>query len=87
VWARWRRVAEPSAIAGDGAVQYSGAIGGSARVIEPPPLAGIIGRVAAIRAARGDSVTPAGVQPLYVRRPDAEIARDAERTQAVKGQP
>jgi tRNA threonylcarbamoyladenosine biosynthesis protein TsaB len=87
VWTRWRRLAEPSAIAGDGAVQYSGAIGGRARVIEPPPLAGIIGRVAAIRAARGDSVTPAGVQPLYVRRPDAEIARDAERAQALKGQP
>ena len=43
------------------------------------------GLVAAVRAARGDSVTPAGVQPLYVRRPDAEIARDAERGQPVKG--
>jgi tRNA threonylcarbamoyladenosine biosynthesis protein TsaB len=87
VWTRWRRFAEPSAIVGDGAVQYASAIGEGARVIEPPTLAGIIGRVAAVRAARGDSVTPAGVQPLYVRRPDAEIARDAERAQTVKGQP
>jgi tRNA threonylcarbamoyladenosine biosynthesis protein TsaB len=87
VWTRWRRIAEPAAVAGDGAVQYAAAIGGRARVIDPPPLAGIIGRIAAIRAARGDSVTPAGVQPLYVRRPDAEIARDAERGMPVKGRP
>jgi len=85
VWTRWRRLAEPSAIVGDGAVQYAAEIAASTRVIDAPPLAGIIGRVAAVRASRGDSVTPAGVQPLYVRRPDAEIARDAERGQAVKG--
>jgi tRNA threonylcarbamoyladenosine biosynthesis protein TsaB len=87
VWTRWRRFAEPAAIVGDGAVQYAAAIGDRTRAIEPPPLAGIIGRVAAIRAARGDSVAPAGVQPLYVRRPDAELARDAGRGQTVKGRP
>jgi tRNA threonylcarbamoyladenosine biosynthesis protein TsaB len=87
VWTRWRQLAEPLAIVGDGAIQYGAAIAGSARAIDAPPLAGIVGRVAAIRAARGDSVTPAGVQPLYVRRPDAEIARDAERSQPVKGRP
>jgi tRNA threonylcarbamoyladenosine biosynthesis protein TsaB len=87
IWTRWRRLAEPAAIVGDGAVQYATAIGDSTRAIEPPPLAGIIGCVAAVRAARGDSVTPAGVQPLYVRRPDAEIARDAARGQPVKGRP
>jgi len=29
------------------------------------------------RASAGDTVAPAGVQPMYIRRPDAEIARDA----------
>jgi len=86
-WTRWQRLAAPSVIVGDGAVQYAAAIPESSRAIEAPLLAGIIGRVAAIRASRGDSVTPAGVQPLYVRRPDAEIARDAERAQPVKGRP
>jgi len=45
-------------------------------VAEPPLLAGIIGRLAAARARRGETVDPVGIQPLYVRRPDAEIDRD-----------
>jgi tRNA threonylcarbamoyladenosine biosynthesis protein TsaB len=85
VWARWKELAPPDAIVGDGAIQYAAAIGAGTRAVEPPPVAGIIGRIAAVRAARGDSVTPAGVQPLYVRRPDAEIARDADRGQPVRG--
>ena len=32
----------------------------------------------------GESVAPAGVQPLYVRRPDAELARDAQARAALK---
>jgi tRNA threonylcarbamoyladenosine biosynthesis protein TsaB len=86
VWTRWRRRAAPAAIIGDGAVEYAAVLDDRTRAIAPSPLAGIIGRIAAIRGARGDSVAPAGVQPLYVRRPDAEIARDAERGQTVKGQ-
>ena len=46
-----------------------------AQVVEHPLLAGAIGRLAA-RAARGAAIDPAGVRPLYVRRPDAEIERD-----------
>jgi len=45
--------------------------------IEPGPgLAGVIGLLALERARRGETVTPAGIQPLYVRRPDAELARE-----------
>ena len=41
-----------------------------------PPLAPILARLAAERAGRGETVTPHAIQPVYVRRPDAEIARD-----------
>ncbi len=80
ILARWHgdRL-EPIVFAGDGAVMYADAIAGtypSARILPPPLLAGAVGRVAAIRAANGEAVDPAGIQPLYVRRPDAELARE-----------
>jgi tRNA threonylcarbamoyladenosine biosynthesis protein TsaB len=40
-----------------------------------PPLAPVLARLAAERAGRGETVTPHAIQPVYVRRPDAEIAR------------
>lgn len=55
---------------GDGAARYLDG------VESPPLLAGAIGRMAAVRASRGLDVSPAGVQPLYVRRPDVELARE-----------
>jgi len=62
---------------GDGAVRYAdvirGRVGESAGVLEPPPLAGIIGLIAAERPDR--AVNPHAVVPVYVRRPDAELAR------------
>jgi tRNA threonylcarbamoyladenosine biosynthesis protein TsaB len=64
---------------GDGAVMYSDTIVRavpSARVMPAPPLAGAIGRLAAARAAEGPGMGPASIQPLYVRRPDVELARD-----------
>jgi tRNA threonylcarbamoyladenosine biosynthesis protein TsaB len=42
-----------------------------------PPLAGIIGRLAGAAVGAGQQPGPADIQPLYVRRPDAELARDA----------
>lgn len=67
-------------IVGDGAVLYQDVI----RRVTPerpavaaaPLLAAAIGRVAIARARRGESVAPGGIRPLYVRRPDAEMARD-----------
>src|SRR5206468_3308116 len=44
------------------------------------PLAGAIGRMAVCRAERGETIPPGGIQPLYVRRPDAEVARDRAKT-------
>jgi len=41
---------------------------------DPPPLAPVIARIAFARRAQG--VSPHAVQPLYVRRPDAVIARE-----------
>jgi tRNA threonylcarbamoyladenosine biosynthesis protein TsaB len=42
-----------------------------------PLLAGIIGRLARAEVEAGRRPGPADIQPLYVRRPDAELARDA----------
>jgi len=66
---------------GDGAALYADAIAGHQStgwevLPEPPPLAGAIGRMAVARALRGDTIQPAAVHPLYLRRPDAEVARD-----------
>ncbi len=45
-----------------------------------PPLAPVLALLAAERARRGETVTPHAIQPVYVRRPDAEIARDRARS-------
>ena len=66
---------------GDGAVLYADRISSCAsagwKVLpQVPLLAGAIGRMAAARAERGDTIDPAAVHPLYVRRPDAEVERE-----------
>ena len=69
---------------GDGAVLYAQVIerwgGAQCRPVVvsrlTPLLAGAIGRLAAAKARRGETIAPGAVQPLYVRRPDAEIERD-----------
>jgi tRNA threonylcarbamoyladenosine biosynthesis protein TsaB len=53
-----------------------GARGVFAPVLEPP-LAGIIARLARAEVAGGRRPGPADIQPLYVRRPAVELARDA----------
>ena len=50
--------------------------GALAPILEPP-LASLIGRLASAAAAAGRRPGPSEIQPLYVRRPDAELARDA----------
>jgi tRNA threonylcarbamoyladenosine biosynthesis protein TsaB len=75
-WTRWSgEFGEPAVVIGDGAVRY-GEVIVSARVQPPPLLAGAIGRLAVGYARRGAAVRPSGIHPLYVRRPDAEIARE-----------
>jgi tRNA threonylcarbamoyladenosine biosynthesis protein TsaB len=80
--ARWAALgsAETPVFAGDGAVRYEDAIRGGgaadAVIVPPPPIASTIGRLALARARAGADADPAGIRPLYVRRPDAEIDRE-----------
>jgi selenocysteine lyase/cysteine desulfurase len=79
VLARWRTLtaAFSATFVGDGAVLYAADIGRESPasvVAAAPNLAGAIGLLAVDRAL--EALEPAGVRPLYVRRPDAEIARD-----------
>jgi tRNA threonylcarbamoyladenosine biosynthesis protein TsaB len=66
---------------GDGAVRYRELIaeraGGRTQVAPAPPLAGLIAEIAAADPAR--AVLPHAVVPIYIRAPDAELAR-ARRT-------
>jgi len=60
---------------GDGAVKYRPRI--PHPVIDPTPLlAGAVAREAWARARRGETPPPHAIRPLYVRRPDAELARE-----------
>lgn len=66
---------------GDGAMHHADTIrrdvGNEPRVLPPPPLAGLIGQIAAENPDR--AVLPHAIVPIYVRKPDAELAR-ARRT-------
>jgi tRNA threonylcarbamoyladenosine biosynthesis protein TsaB len=72
---------------GDGALRYqdtiTAALGSRASILAPPPLAAPVGRLAAREPDR--AVLPHAVVPIYVRRPDAELAR--ERGRAPEGTP
>jgi tRNA threonylcarbamoyladenosine biosynthesis protein TsaB len=72
---------QPVCVVGDGAMRYVEELADVARTQPAPPLASVIARIAA-GCHPGCSVDPAAVQPLYVRRPDAELARDASRHEA-----
>ena len=43
---------------------------------DPPPLAPIMTRIGAARAMAGKAIKPHAVRPIYVRRSDAELARE-----------
>jgi tRNA threonylcarbamoyladenosine biosynthesis protein TsaB len=62
---------------GEGAARYEAAIrerlGPRARVLPTPALAGFVGKLAAAAPAR--AVLPHAVVPIYIRRPDVELAR------------
>ena len=64
---------------GDGALKFRDAIrarlGGGVGIVDPVrPLAGAIGRLAHDHPER--AVAPHAIMPIYVRRPDAELARE-----------
>lgn len=77
----WRPLCRPGDtvfFVGDGAMRYAAVIrreaGGQALIGAPPMLAPIVGRLAGGAAAT--AVLPHAIVPIYVRRPDAELARD-----------
>lgn len=80
VLARWRDHGYvPDVLVGDGALTYrtivEGAIAG-VRIVDPvPPFAEQVAHLAIARAAQGGALSPHAIAPLYVRRPDAELAR------------
>jgi tRNA threonylcarbamoyladenosine biosynthesis protein TsaB len=87
--ARWAAqfAASPSLFAGDGAALYAETIARAApaaRITPPGLIAAAIGRLAT--TAGIPRVEPGAIRPLYVRRPDAEIARD-EKLRAVDAGP
>jgi tRNA threonylcarbamoyladenosine biosynthesis protein TsaB len=73
----------PTLFVGDGADSCRDLIertlGGFARFADPvtPLLSGTIARLATDMARAGHLPPPHAIRPLYVRRPDAELARDA----------
>ena len=74
-----------SLIVGDGAVKHRATIEawshGEWKVIDPPNmLAAAIGAVGRRLATRGHAGPPHTLQPLYVRRPDAELERERRST-------
>lgn len=75
---RWRAGGlRPEVVCGDGAVLFASTLPADMRVLAPPPLAPAIAALALAAYRDARTVAPAAVQPLYVRRPDAEVARDA----------
>lgn len=78
---RWTRLVdrEPIVFAGESALLYGDLVRAEqpdARLIDAPPLAAIIGMIAVAMSATGDTVDPAEIRPLYVRRPDAVVERE-----------
>lgn len=78
-----RRLAgRPTLFTGGGAVAHDAVIravvGDDARFADPvaPLLAGAMGEIAAEAFQAGQRPSPDAIRPLYVRRPDAELARD-----------
>ncbi len=77
-----RLAGRPTLFTGDGAVAHEAVIrtvlGNEAHFADPvaPLLAGAMGEIAANAFQAGQRPAPDAIRPLYVRRPDAELARD-----------
>ena len=77
------RITAPTLFVGDAVPVYADVIqrqcGDRALIAEPaaPPLAGTIAQLATEQVRAGHRPRPDDIRPLYIRRPDAERARDA----------
>jgi tRNA threonylcarbamoyladenosine biosynthesis protein TsaB len=83
VLAAWAHIIDGAMVefVGDGAIAYAPVLdltlGARGRLIVPVPLlAPAIAILAGHVAAAGLTVPPAGIRPLYIRRPDAELVRE-----------
>jgi tRNA threonylcarbamoyladenosine biosynthesis protein TsaB len=81
---RWKGdVREPITLVGDGALANADLIAhampNASILPEVPPLAPAIAALAQQSAAGSLPMAPDAIRPLYVRRPDAELARDRAR--------
>lgn len=88
---RWRAHTgdQPVAFTGEGALLYRHLLRDvpTADVADVvPATAAAIAQLAATRAEAGGAVAPHAIQPVYVRRPDPELAR-SRRTAATAGPP
>jgi tRNA threonylcarbamoyladenosine biosynthesis protein TsaB len=83
VASRWRDSARPGLVMiGDGALTYRSLLAAEGTllsdVVDPvPPVAPAIGRLALAQFRAGGTFHPHAIVPVYIRRPDAELARDA----------
>ena len=71
-------------VIGDGVAPYrsllAGRLGPGSRTIhETPPLAGVMAVMASFEPLCRQAVAPHALRPVYVRRPDAELARERRR--------
>jgi tRNA A37 threonylcarbamoyladenosine modification protein TsaB len=77
------RIAEPTLFIGDAVAVYADLIRrtlGDLTLLEEPPApaqAATIAHIATASARTGAQPAPDDIRPLYIRRPDAELARDA----------
>ena len=79
--ARWSRLATgPITMVGEGALAYADTIArimpGATVLPEVPPLAPAVAALARQQAVEHAPAPPDAIRPIYVRRPDAELARD-----------
>jgi tRNA A37 threonylcarbamoyladenosine modification protein TsaB len=79
ILARWGH-REPRVFAGDGALEYVTLIEQmfpeSTVFTELPPLAPSIARLAEEALRKGAPAAPDSIRPIYIRRSDAELARE-----------
>ena len=82
ILARWaHQKIQPALYAGDGALSYQSVIregDAEARIIEAPPLAPSIAVLGEAALRERGASSPDAIRPIYVRRSDAELVRDAK---------
>ena len=77
-------------VIGDGVAAYRSVLAdrlgpGSRTIHDTPPLAGVMAVMASVEPWCRQTVAPHALRPVYVRRPDAELARDRRRRLGVDG--